>query len=59
MSLCPGCGVYGDGSQLVLIGVHRYGELWVTFLDAATLTSVGDPIVLGAADVTGRRYVGG
>jgi WD40 repeat protein/tRNA A-37 threonylcarbamoyl transferase component Bud32 len=40
-----------DGSQLVLAGHIGYGvDLWATFLDAATLTMVADPIQLAATD---------
>jgi WD40 repeat protein len=47
-----------DGSQLVLVGHHGYGDLWVDFLDAATLTTVADPIELGAADTERAAFAG-
>jgi len=47
-----------DGSQLVLTEHFGYGDLWVTFRDAATLTLVADPIQLKADD-TYRAAFGG
>ena len=48
-----------DGSQLVLAEHFGYGDLWVTFRDAATLTNVADPIQLGADDVYRAAFAGG
>ena len=47
-----------DGSQLVLPGHVGYGDLWVTFLDAATLATGDDPIQVGAADVYRAAFAG-
>ena len=47
----PDVAFTGDGSLLVVTEYAAYGNLWVTFRDPTTLTSVGRPIELGVGGV--------